>query len=148
MGLRETTKKILLNKMTGLSTRKSTIGRFFYLFIKYLLSTYYQPDRETGTSVSRITLVRVLEVTVDLYLGKSKGQVSVLNLHLLSVDFTLFPSPETFSPRLLKYCAYLVFLLLPDYAFGASFVGSSFCWKLTVGPFFFSIHILILSELL
>ena len=86
--------------------------------------------------------------TDDPYLGKWKGQVSVLNLFLLSVDSTLFPSPETFFPRLLKLHTHLVFLLLPDHDFAVSFAGFPFSWELTIGPFFFSVHILLLNDLL
>lgn len=112
-------------KRTGLSTRKSTIGRFSSLFIKYLLSTY-QPDWETGTPISKITQVKVIDVTGDLYLDKPKGCFSVLDLFLLSLDSTLFPSPKIFFPGLLKHHTHLIFLLLPDSTLAVTFAVTSF----------------------
>lgn len=112
-------KKIVLN------TGKSTISKFFHQLLnkhllKHLLSAR-QKDKhfsffffffKIGTSVSKITLVNVLDVTDHLYLGKSNGQFPMFKLLFLSVEFTLFPS-NTFFSRLLKHHSLLVFLLSP-----------------------------------
>ena len=116
-------------------------GRFFLVW-----ATREAWTRETGASVKNHS-GQGHWFTDDPCLGKCKGHVSVLNLFLLSADFTLFPSPDTFFPRLLNPHTHLVFRLLPDHDFAVSFAGFPFSWELTIGSFFLSIHILLLNDL-
>lgn len=131
--------------MTGLSPRKSTTGRFFHLFIRQTFIEYLPSARPGERHFCKQPLLSGLWMSLVIS-TPANPMVSPSHPTAPLSAFSLFLSSKAFFSRLLQLST------LPLSSSPWPCLGCIICcllfFLITLAPSFFSIYILILSDLL